>query len=218
MILQALHKLAEREGLMNDPDFEPKRVAWLVHVGADGTFLGITGTHEIPPGEQRKKKPRPITKSFLLPREKPVTSGDRAFFLFNKAEYVFGIDPEQKRSSEKLQQRFRLFRDKVKACLEETQDEGVHAVNCFLEDLAASRQSVNLPPQCAGNDLFAFVYAPDVDRLVTNRPKVREYWQRTRKGKEARGSAQRTCLVFSCISKRYMSDCRHEQTSGSHFP
>ena len=25
-------------------------------------------------------------------------------------------------------------------------------------------------------------------------------------------------LVFSCISKRYMSDCRHEQTSGSHFP
>ncbi len=27
-----------------------------------------------------------------------------------------------------------------------------------------------------------------------------------------------TQLVFSCISKRYMSDCRHEQTSGSHFP
>jgi CRISPR-associated protein Csd1 len=195
MILQALYQLAQREGLMEDPDYEPKRVAWLVRVADGGKFLGIHGTHYIPPEEQKKKKPRSTPKSFPLPREKSVTSGDRAFLLFNKAEYVFGIDPQQKRPAEKLQKRFILFREKVKDCLEETRDEGVRAVHSFLEDLAAGRQSVSLPKDCATNDLFSFVYAPDIDHLVTDRPKVREYWKKIRGSQEAKASAQRLCLV-----------------------
>jgi CRISPR-associated protein Csd1 len=124
-----------------------------------------------------------------------VTSGDRAFFLFNKAEYVFGIDPQQKRSSASLQKRFALFRAKVKACLQGTQDEGVLAVHSFLVDLAAGRQSVSLPKDCATNDLFAFTYAADNDHLVTDRPKVCEYWKKIRESQEANASAQKVCLV-----------------------
>jgi CRISPR-associated protein Csd1 len=195
MILQALHRLARREGLMEDPDFEPKPVAWLVRVSDNGKLLGIQGTHYIPAEEQKKKKPKRMPKFFLLPREKHVTSGDRAFLLFNKAEYVFGIDPEQKRPAEDLSRRFGLFREKVRTCFEETRDEGVHAVYTFLEDLAAGRQSITLPSDCATNDLFTFVFAPDIDRLVTDRVKVREYWKEIRKAKEAEGSTQHLCLV-----------------------
>ena len=195
MILQALHQLAEREGLTEDPDFEPKPVAWLVRVSEEGKLLAIQGTQYIPAEEQKKKKPRRMAKFFLLPREKPITSGERAFLLFNKAEYVFGIDPEQKRPAEDLNRRFGLFREKVRNCLEKTRDEGVHAVYTFLEDLVAGRQSVTLPSDCATNDLFAFVFAPDIDHLVTDRVKVREYWKETRKGKDSEGSAQHFCLV-----------------------
>ena len=60
---------------MDDPDFEPKPVAWLVYVSGDGKLLGIQGTHEISAKEQERKKPRAMPKVFSLPREKSVTSG-----------------------------------------------------------------------------------------------------------------------------------------------
>ncbi len=183
MILQALYELAEYEGLVQDPDFEFKPIAWLVHIGKGGKFLGIQGTHYTPPAED-KKKPRPTPKSFAVPREGGRTSGDRAFLLNDKAEYSFGMDPEKdenkKRSPEKLAIRFGLFRERIKQCLEATQDEGIQAVYSFLESVAASQQSVQLPEDCVGNDLFGFVYSPDGNTLVSQREKVRAYWEAQR--------------------------------------
>ena len=102
MILQALYDLAQKESLMEDPDFESKPVAWLVRVSEEGKLLSIDGTHYLP--EKRGRgAPKPIPKTFPLPRERPVTSGDRAFLLFNKAEYELGKDPDQKREPEKLE-------------------------------------------------------------------------------------------------------------------
>ena len=127
MILQALYDLAQKESLMEDPDFESKPVAWLVRVSEEGKLLSIDGTHYLP--EKRgRRAPKPIPKTFPLPRERPVTSGDRAFLLFNKAEYALGKDPDQKREPEKLEKRFALFRTKVKQCLDATVDPGVRAV------------------------------------------------------------------------------------------
>ena len=195
MILQALRHLAQREGLMKDPDYEPKPVAWLVRVSEQGKLLGIQGTHEVSAIQEGKKKSKRIAKQFFVPREKPPTMNDRAFLLFNKAEYVFGIDPQRERDTVKLQNRFRLFREKVKDCLAATGDDGVRAVYTFLEDLAAARQSVALPDDCAPNDLFAFVFAPDIDCLVSDRPKVREYWIASRKERGSDGSEEHRCLV-----------------------
>lgn len=195
MILQALYELAHRENLMEDPDFEMKPVAWLVMVSPEGKLLEITGTHTLPVGAE-KKKFRPVPKSLSLPRERPVTSGDRAFLLFNKAEYVFGVDPEGNREAKKLKARFGLFRQKVKECLDGTDDEGVRAVSALLEDVHAGKQVVSLPDDCAGNDLFTFVYSPDVDIPVTSREKVREYWrqQRSKEDNESR-NRELHCLV-----------------------
>lgn len=200
MILQALYELAQSEGLMEDPDFERKPVAWLVRVDKGGRLLGIEGTHEVAPSSPsgRKKPPKPVPKRFIVPRESSRTSRARAMFLYDKAEYVFGIDPAGERPKAKLTARLSLFRDGVKKCLDTTRDEGVKAVNEFLENVESGRQPVTLPKDCATNDLFAFIYAPDQDRLVTQREAVRKYWQAVRAsgtgGTAGQANASR-CLV-----------------------
>ncbi len=199
MILQALAELAEREELLQDADFEPKPVAYLVRVGEGGRLLGLESTHSTPPMEEGARfKPRSRPKSYPVPREPSRTSGDRALFLVDKAEYALGLDPEtdpaKQRGAEKLALRFSLFRERVAATLEATGDPGVAAVHAFLEDVAAGRQAVTLPEECQGNDLFAFVYAPDGDQPIHDRAKVREYWSALRQADEA-AKEPRPCLV-----------------------
>jgi CRISPR-associated protein Csd1 len=198
MILQALNQLAQREKLVSDPDFEWKPVAWLVRVGKDGNFLGIQGTHYEVPAEGTKK-PRIAVGRFSLPREGGRTSGDRAFFLHDKAEYAFGLDPDVKRPKEKLQLRFALFRERVIECLEATNDEGVKAVDTLLGEVFSGHVSIPLPEKCATNDLFAFVYGPDVDLLLTERDKVKAYWKKLRQQVPSSKEAQRQCLVSGIL-------------------
>lgn len=194
MILQALHDLAEREGLTAAPHYEPRPVAWLVRVSPRGKLLGIEGTHTLPESESgRRRRPRP--KKFDVPRRSGRTSGDKAEFGCDKAEYVFGIDPAGERSEERLKKRFGLFRELWKACADATGDEGAEAVARLLEDIAAGRQSVELPEDCAGNDLFAFILSADVDRLVTDREVVREYWRKLRSAPVEDLPMDRRCLV-----------------------
>jgi CRISPR-associated protein Csd1 len=199
MILQALYRLAQSEELMPDPDYEPKPVAWLVRVSRKGELLGIEGTHQFLPPKQKKGKPKAIPKYFAMPREGGRTSNDRAFFLYDKAQYIFGMDPERdqkkRRPQEQLRSRFAMFRDRVNGCLAATSDEGVRAVKELLDDVAAGTKTVVLPENCATNDLFTFIYAPDTDRLVTHREKVREYWKTLRKQEAVQGGAARHCMV-----------------------
>jgi len=198
MILQALYQLAMDEKLMADPDFELKPVAWMVRVDRDGRLLGIESTKEAPPEEaegKRKGKPKPRAKVFRVPREAGRTSGDRAFFLFDKAEYVFGIDPVGGRDSEKLQTRAGMFRDRVLRCHEATGDDAVGAVLRLLEDVTSGGQVVTLDPSVAGNDLFAFVYGPDVDGLVTDRSAVRDFWKQLRTERDEQDEPEGRCLV-----------------------
>ncbi|MBI4668139.1 MAG: type I-C CRISPR-associated protein Cas8c/Csd1 [Elusimicrobia bacterium] len=199
MILQALFNLAQNEGLMDDPDYEWKKVPWLVYVGKEGELSGIVGTHNVPPQEEgRKKMPKPVPKRFLLPREKALTSGARAFLLYGKSDYVFGIDPGGERSADQLKERFKLFRERVQECREATKDAAVQTVCKLLEDVATGRQKVSLPKDCGGSDLFAFIYSPDNNMLVTDREKVRAYWKNQRAQvlpKNTEDGNVRRCLV-----------------------
>ena len=201
MILQALHRLTEQEGLLPDPDFESKRVAFLVRVGPGGRLIGIEDTRETPPAQEGRKPGKPIAKRFSAPREPGRTSGDRALFFFDKAEYALGLDPEtdpsKRRPAKKLARRFELFRDKVRACFEATDDEAAGAVLTFLEAVAEGREQPDLPEACASNDLFAFVFGTET-RLVTERPKIQEYWRSLRQPAD---DAPRTrCLVTGEIA------------------
>ena len=184
MMLQALCRLSKEKELVSDPDYEPKPIPWLARVDRAGRLLGIEGTHQMPAQPTGKRRPRQVPKKFLMPREPARTSGDQAMLLYDKAEYVFGIDPEtdetRKRPAEKLASRQQLFLDRIRECLQETSDDGVKAVLNCLEDIRAGRQPIELPHECTPSDLFAFVYAPDVDILVTDREQVRAYWKALR--------------------------------------
>lgn len=202
MILEALYRLAEQEELVGDPDYEMKPVAWLIRVDDGGRLLGLEATRA-PVGAAagaRRKKTILEPKHIRVPRQPIRTSGDRAFFLCDKAEYTLGIEPpaegKKRRAPEKVAARFKLFRDQVQACLVATGDPGVKAVHDFLELVAAGRETVRLPPDCAANDLFAFVYAPDIDRPVHERPAVRQYWAAARRASaDPDGSSGMRCLV-----------------------
>ncbi len=197
MILQALNQLAVQEELVGDPDYEWKEIPWLVRVDAGGQLLGIEGTRQVPPqAEGKKTKPKAIAKAFLMPREQGRTSGDYAFFLFDKAEYVFGTDPAGKTSDKKLAARSQLFLEKVRQCAEATQDEAALAVTKLMENIRSGKQDAKLPADCGPADLFAFVFAPDQETLVTSRPKVRKHWKSLRgdtSGEESGSNS--TCLV-----------------------
>lgn len=195
MILQTLYQLALREDLVGDLDFEPKQIAWLVKISPEGELIGIEDTHYIPPEEAKKKKPKPVAKTYIVPREGGRTSGDKSFFLYDKAEYVFGIDPNGKRPPEKLKIRFNLFKEKVEACLKTTGDDAVYSVFKFLEEISNGKQLLKLPEECASNDLFAFIYDPDTDLLVTDRILVRSYWKSRREQKEDLQGSEIRCLV-----------------------
>jgi CRISPR-associated protein Csd1 len=194
VILEALYRLAEREELIGDPDFEMKPVAWLVRVGEGGELLGIEDTHFTPPAEG-KRKPKPQAKSMRVPRQPTRTSGDLSFFLCDKAEYALGADPVGDRPASKLAGRFALFRAEVQECLNATGDEAIRAVAALLDRVVEGRQQIALPPECASNDLFAFVYAPDVDRAVHERPAVRSYWKAQRRTGPSEGATTRQCIV-----------------------
>jgi CRISPR-associated protein Csd1 len=197
MILQALYQLAQREGLMEDPDFEPKPVAWLVRVSQEGKLLGIRGTHYTVPAEG-KRKPRQVAKTFSIPRRPTGKSGTKApsGFLVENAKYVFGLRTKDKTfSSDEGTEKSGWFREMVAKCAEETNDEATRAVVSFLEDIAQRRTMVSLPEDCRSNDLFAFEFAPDVDMLVHERPRVREYWKDLRGSSGGDNVGQRQCLV-----------------------
>ncbi len=172
MLLKALVDLAERDGLTADADYEPREVAWLVTVGEGGRLLGVSRTEG---GAAARGRSR--SKVFAVPRRAGRTSGDAADFLVDKAEYVLGYG---ERDEEKLERRRALFADKVAEAAEATADDGLMAVGALLKRKGNRDKIIrHLEKKDSGfksNDLFAFVYEPDVDRLVSDRPAVRKYW------------------------------------------
>ena len=197
MILQALHALAEAERLVGDPDYEWKAVPWLIRVDADGRLLGIEDTRTTPPAEEgSRRKPRPVAKRFLVPRQAPSRSGKKppAEFLVDNASFVFGADFDDKGTDEEeLRRRAAAFRAKLERCAQETEDRGMRAILCFLEDFATGHQPINRPDRYEKGDRFTFVFDPDVDLLACQRSAAREWWKEQRNKRS--GPENAYCLV-----------------------
>jgi len=198
MILQALHQLAEREHLLDDPDYEYKPVAWRVVLSASGELRGILSNHY----EEKavgKRKPKVLPKKELIPMQPTGRAGTKApaCFLVDNAKYVFGAPTEDKGFSvEEGAQKSGWFLDLVRSCLEATSDPAIGALVAFLEKSRADASTVALPEGCKSNDLFAFVVEPDVDVYVHARPSARSFWKEHRKtlGKKKAGG-ESICLV-----------------------
>ncbi len=192
MILRELRRLAESQGLLREPHFQPKAVKYLIRLDETGRCLGIEATTEpSPPG----KRGRPRPKSFPVPRRVVRAAADRADFLVDKAEYVFGVGdfPE-----DKLKNRRSLFKALVDAVAEETGDAGAVGVSRFLAGLESNGKPFALPADHADGDLFGFVLNTDEELLVSSRGPVAGWWA-SRRGSYTGSGAQRclSCGEFS---------------------
>lgn len=198
MILQALCQLAQQEGLVDDPDFEWKPVAWIIRLGPGGEYLGLVGTHSAMPTEPGKKPPRPQPKYFRIPRRQASRSGSNPppEFLADNALYVLGLNTKDKETPpEKRIVRARAFRDCVVSCARDTSDAGALAVVSFLDAHLAGTMKVGLPDDTLSNETFAFALSSDVDGLVTDRPAIEEWWRAQRHQQVHDAASATRCLV-----------------------
>jgi CRISPR-associated protein Csd1 len=198
MILQALHKLAEAENLIGDPDFEYKSVSWVVILREDGTLVQIADHRQNVNEGKPSKTGKPLKATWVgrdeeVPRQPGRTSGDLAFFLVDKAEYALGVDPTGKRPPQKLITRLGLFLDLIRRCAQDSSDAGASAVARFLENRLAGHVEVPLDPAVTANDLFAFRIG--LGGFVHDRPAVREWFRQHYGRKPPSGGNGTRCLV-----------------------
>ncbi len=203
MMLRELKRLAESQGLLDDPHYEPKPVKYLIRIDESGKCLCIESTVEPVPPEERGR-PRP--KSFPVPRRRGKTSGNEGDFLVENSEYVFGHDPSVRlgarpknpRNPGKLAVRRASFLAEIEALAAATGDAGARAMAAFLRQ-TDSIEAVRRLTDLEQNDLFAFTLAGAGEQLISDRPAVREYWIEKREG-AGTGRPETECLV--CGFKR----------------
>jgi len=131
LILTSLRDLAQGEGLTEDLDYEPKAVAWVVSLDAEGHYLGL-----IPTAMPQGPKGKPIAKTMQIPRRCGRTSGDQADFLVDKSEYVFGVVPDAditEKRRQRLEPRRQLFLGEIEQAAAETANAELKAVAAFLQ-------------------------------------------------------------------------------------
>lgn len=207
-MLQELCQLAKREQLIGDPAFEVKPIAWIIELKPDGAMIGnFSGTHQpipVPDGKKPPKKPKEEQKKFTIPRQFVLesggtrTSGDYAYFLVDKSDYVLGcglgakagVPPEGKYLTRQA-----LFIERVREAYSATQESRLEAVVKFLEKIHASGLPVDLPEKATAGDLFAFVVRPDLEEFVHDHPAVQEYWRSLCEGQHTSQDQAWNCLV-----------------------
>lgn len=199
MILKALKDLAEREGLVSNPDYEPLSVGYLVKVGKGGRFLGFISNKETVQGKKGKKLG---AKKFLVPVRSSRTSQGWPEFLVDKAEYVFGwpVDENDEKKLKRAKERHMLFLDLVVKTYENTgHDEGIGAMLDLLQKHESGTLNIGKPEDWNNGDLFGFIYDSDIDILVSSRPSVSSYWANIRFASVQRVSLEKT-FVTQCAA------------------
>lgn len=189
MILHALCELARAEKLIDDPDYERKRVSWVVRLREDGSFVSIDDhRRDLNAGKtDRTGRPKSVGKDEYVPFQPVRTRGIRPFFLVDKAEYALGVHPGGKKAKPA---QFAAFRALVEACAKDTTAAGIRAVAVFLQSIAETPPA--LPPQARDGDLYAFKIN---DTFIHELPEVREWWRAQRDIGRTDGLTSDRCLV-----------------------
>lgn len=196
MMLRELYDLAQREGLVADPDFEPKPISFVVVVGKKGKLRSIVST--LTPPANGKGKPK--AKALSVPRGSVKTSGVKAQFLWDNAKYVFGVNVDKTKKVPKadLAECRESFLVKVAEAATAAKDHALDDVTAFLESLADGHLDRDaLLSRCGVESIdtnanFAFRHESDAELLVSDRPEVRKWWAGQR---SATDGAEVECLV-----------------------
>lgn len=217
MILQELRSLAERENLIDDPDFQPKTVRWIISIGPDGRFLGVSETQgQVSAPDNPKAKPKkPKPKVYQVPRQPDRTSGQFTYFLVDKADYVLGFDPDDAPNKrEKLDNARRLFIERIEIASSIVPEEpSLKAVLSFLNNDEERKKCIEqIRSSAESNNLFMFLYfdsSEDESSLVHERPRVKIAWKRmSQMGRQSGGVKNR---AKNGGQKRSKSDANSEE-------
>lgn len=210
-MLRTLYQLAKEEQLITDSAFEMKPVAWTILLEKDGKLAkgGFIANTELAPPEYDKKgkekKRKELTKRLLIPRQFVIdtgagrTSGAYAYFLVDKADYVFGFspgsEPGKAQTDEKLSHRHDLFISNVAICYESTQSPAIKAVLTFLQNVRANGLPIALPDNLKSNDQFAFKVFPNIEDHVHEEVPVVAFWKRLSTPPIDKDAVKKMCLV-----------------------
>lgn len=187
MMLQELYAFAQRSGLLENPDFENKRVDYILRVNQTGEFIALIPTKDA----QGKSATRIVPK---LPKR---SVGIAPGFFFDNSQYVLGVEKAGAKRAGRGADCLAEFTLRVGECASATQDVGAGAVHAFLKNEEERKRALGAVHEpLLGDENIAFTLdSCDVDELVHERVAVSEHWKRQRAAMGNEESERQRCLV-----------------------
>jgi CRISPR-associated protein Csd1 len=190
MMLKALYDLANREELLESPNYEKKKVDYFLRINEKGDLIGLEG-----PLERKIDTPRLTGKR---------TSGVDPGFLFDKAQYVFGLGGKPTRN----QECFKKFYERVERAAKTTNDLGALALLAFskkqslwraeIQAKGPKQQDTKYPEAWTGGEMIACCLGDELDPIHL-RPALKTAWDKERETQQE-GALSR-CLVTGELRK-----------------
>lgn len=197
MILQQLYRDATAIlGESATPSmYDRKPVKWIIPLTYDGKVAPF-----IPLGERRGE----LHTVPYLGR----AFGIRPILLADKAAYVLGVAPNDRRAADK----HTAFKALVRQCAQDTGDPLVRAVDTFLSSWKPDPAQVNqLTGKAEIKDSDILTFTVDGE-FPTNRPVVQQFWARVAKPQEETVNTSMQCLVTGRFGP--VEDCLPDMIKG----
>lgn len=180
MPLRRLSEVYDRLDGIDPPHHRRRPVPWLIALAVDGRFLGFVATR----GDDGQGK------EYVTPYCRRSGTRPSPFLLTDVPAAVLGLGLD-KLTPEKAAERHADFRELVDRCAAACDNLEVRAVVTFLRDhLEAARQAV--PEMIKPGDLLTFQVG---ERLVTDLPEVRAFWQQCQTPTESGEGLEAECLL-----------------------
>jgi CRISPR-associated protein Csd1 len=186
MMLSSLYAYAQREGLLKEPDFEPRRIDLVLKLSDSGKYLGLVATEQ---GGVFMSVPRLDKRS----------SGVAPGFLVDNSKYVLGITgSKSKKDVDRALECNKAFKALLQSAgsFEATE---FFAFAQFQEQLDSNRQQIlrDRPlNEWTGSENIATQVG---DVWIHEVPEIRAAWKEMRKSAEPADQSNETrrCLVTS---------------------
>ena len=195
-MLQALIEYAERDDL-GDADFHEAPVRWLVPLDAAGNLIG-SPIELLDDPDEKKPKPKTLTRPFIEQKELTVASRPRAFFLCDTLERAVNFsDPKKPERAERREGSHTYFKQMLKAATDECSNDGLmtEAALAFLNqpDALEKCHALLTEQKAKPNDNITFQVS---GRLLLQSEELKQFWRRHRAAHRPRSEGKRRlCLA-----------------------
>lgn len=184
--------------------YAPLGISWVVALDLNGQIAQIRDFRE-----KSDRGGKLIPQALTVPTVGKRTSGDKAIFLCDKSDYVFGRNADSESTQEareKLAKRFELFRELHKLAFEKVAHPHFAALIKFLDDwkpfapdsvaMLEEKSSCKFADLSTGN--YVFMIAGEPNSFIHDLPQATSYWTSTLESGDKAETA--ICLVTGKIS------------------